>query len=204
MNSPDNKKFNSENQQENDSVLWIEFKRGNPLAFSTLYDCYVDDLYRYGCSFTKDRQMVEDAIQDIFIYLWNNRKNTTDLVNVKYYLIKVLRNDLIKKIKKNSVQSIALADQKVAILEQRNFSYEHELFSQQQEESMERRIRQLVNLLNGRQREVLYLRFFQEMSYEQIASILEIDIKYTYNIFSKAINQLKKHLAEGFDLFADQ
>ncbi len=203
MNHPDNNKFSAGQRQTNDSVLWKQFKEGNHLAFSTLYDYYADILYRYGCTITGDKQLVEDSIQDIFIYLWNNREKTSDIVNVNYYLLKVIRHDLINKLKKESAKANTLANNKGEFTDKCILSYQEELINYQDAEKMEIRIRQLVNLLNGRQREVLYLRFFQEMTYEQIASILEIDLKYTYNIFSKAILRLKKHLSEGFDLFAD-
>src|SRR5690554_4354610 len=201
MNNPNNKKFNIQSHI-NDNALWREFKDGNHLAFSTLYDYYADILYRYGCSISRDNQMVEDSIQDIFIYLWNNRETTSNVDNVKYYLLKVLRHDLLKKIKKETATANTLEYHKDEFINRCLMSYQEEL-NHQDSESMEVRLRQLVNLLDGRQREVLYLRLFQAMSYEQIASLLDIDIKYTYNIFSKAIHQLKKHLAEGFDLFAE-
>lgn len=201
MNNPNNKEFDIQSQHR-DSALWKEFKDGNHLAFSTLYDHYADILFRYGCSISRDNQMVEDSIQDIFIYLWNNRGTTPDIENVKYYLLKVLRRDLLKKIKKEAASANTLEYHKDEFINRCIISYQEDL-NHQNSESIEIRLRELVNLLDGRQREVLYLRLFQGMSYEQIASILEIDIKYTYNIFSKAIHQLKKHLAEGFDLFAE-
>ena len=201
MNNPNSKKFNIQSHI-NDCTLWKEFKDGNHLAFSTLYDYYADILFRYGCSISRDNQMVEDSIQDIFIYLWNNRETTGDIDNVKYYLLKVLRHDLLKKLKKETTTANTLECHNEEFINRCLIIYREEL-NHQVSESLEIRLRQLVNLLEGRQREVLYLRVFQEMSYEQIATILEIDIKYTYNIFSKAIHQLKKHLAEGFDLFAE-
>lgn len=201
MNDPDKKKFSSQSHV-NDRVLWEKFKDGNHLAFATLYDSYIDILFRYGCSITRDSQMVEDSIQDIFISLWNNRETTSNIDNVKYYLLKVLRRDLIKKIKQESATANTLEHHKEEYIDRCLNSYQEELHHQDAE-SIEIRLRQLVNLLDGRQREVLYLRLFQKMSYDQIAALLEIDIKYTYNIFSKAIRQLKKLLAEGFDLFAE-
>jgi RNA polymerase sigma factor (sigma-70 family) len=201
MNNLESKKFHIQSGIM-DCTLWKEFKNGNHLAFSTLYDCYVDILFRYGCSISRDSQMVEDAIQDIFIYLWHNRKTTGEVDNVKLYLFKVLRHDLLKKIKLETSTGNNLECHQEEFIDQCLVSYQEEL-THQNDEAIQRRLRELVNLLDGRQREVLYLRLFQEMSYEQIASLLEIDIKYTYNIFSRAINQLKKHLAGGFDLFAE-
>lgn len=200
MNNPE-RKFDIQSHIK-DSALWKEFKEGNHLAFSTLYECYADILFRYGCSISRDSQMVEDAIQDIFIYLWHNRKMIGEVDNVKYYLFKVLRHDLLKKIKQETSTGNNLECHQEEFIDRCLVSYQEEL-THQNDEAIQRRLRELVNLLDGRQREVLYLRLFQEMSYEQIASLLEIDIKYTYNIFSRAINQLKKHLAGGFDLFAE-
>src|SRR5690606_36723595 len=107
MNNPKNQKLDSQSQIH-DHALWKEFKDGNHLAFCTLYDNDADILFRYGCSISRDNQMVEDAIQDIFIYLWNNRKITANVDNVKHYLLKVLRHDLLRKIKIETATANAL------------------------------------------------------------------------------------------------
>lgn len=148
--------------------------------------------------------MVEDAIQDLFVYLWDNRQNTTEVDNIKFYLFKALRNNLTRMIMKNSASSGPVIRQgEYATKESCILSHMEELAHIEDTETIEMRVRELVNLLSGRQREVLYLRFFQDMNYEQISSLLEIDLKYTYNIYSKAILQLKRYLAEGFNLFVD-
>src|SRR5690554_946964 len=112
MNQPDKDKMTPSQSQINDSVLWKKFNEGNQLAFSTLYDYYADILFRYGGSITRDKQMVADSIQDIFIYLWNNRERNSEVINVKFYLLKVLRHDLLKKIKKETATANNLESHK--------------------------------------------------------------------------------------------
>src|SRR5690554_2412390 len=135
MNNPNSKKFDLHNHI-NDSVRWKEFKDGNHLAFSTLYDYYADILFRYGCSISGDNQIVEDAVQDIFIYLWNNREKIRQVDNVKYYLLKVLRHDLIKKIKKETATANTLECHKEEFVNQCLISYQEEL-NYQDSESIE-------------------------------------------------------------------
>src|SRR5690606_36356441 len=108
-------------------------------------------LFRYGCSISQDNQMVEDSIQDIFIHLWNNREKASNVDNVKYYLIKVLRHDLLKKIKKKSATANTLEGHKEEYINRCLTFYREEL-DHQDSESIEIRLRQLVNLLDGRQR----------------------------------------------------
>jgi RNA polymerase sigma factor (sigma-70 family) len=56
-----------------------------------------------------------------------------------------------------------------------------------------------VEQLSNRQKEVVFLKFYQNLSYEEIARILGISTKATYKLVARAIIQLrkvyKKHMA---------
>ena len=54
---------------KNDVLLWQAFKKGDSTAFEQLYKKYFKDLGRYGLRLNPDKDLVEDAIQDVFIDL---------------------------------------------------------------------------------------------------------------------------------------
>ena len=56
-----------------DKELWIDFISGKNDAFEMIYLKYFHELYRYGCYFSRDEDLVKDCIQDLFINLYNYR-----------------------------------------------------------------------------------------------------------------------------------
>lgn len=56
-------------------------------AFACLFEKYADAMYAYGRKMTPDAELVKDAIQDVFIKLYNNRQNLNETVSVKGYLL---------------------------------------------------------------------------------------------------------------------
>ena len=49
--------------------VWSRFRSGDQDAFSEIYQKFIDALFAYGCKMTRDRELVKDCIQDIFIDL---------------------------------------------------------------------------------------------------------------------------------------
>lgn len=135
---------------------------------------------------TNDEELVKECMQALFVKLWMNRKGISETSNVKYYLIASLKNTLI------SAQTVSTPVAHTVGLEDTSFQLaftETDRVSDADEKS-----RQLLNALNeltARQKEVIYLRFFEEMSYEQIAELMDISVKGIYKLNSRALDALK-------------
>lgn len=56
-----------------DTDGWNAFRDGDDEALIRLYRQHLSALYNYGCNLTRDRSLVEDAIQDVFLYLHQHR-----------------------------------------------------------------------------------------------------------------------------------
>ena len=83
-----------------ESRLWVEFLEGSSDAFEHIYESYFDKLYNYGVHLCRDKTLVEDCIQELFLDLWNNRNNINLAKSVKYYLLKSLRRRIIRGLSK--------------------------------------------------------------------------------------------------------
>ena len=68
-------------------------------AFRDLYYFYYDQIYSLSFSFLKSIDYAEDAVQEIFIKLWNKRSSLTNIENPESYLFVVTRNHLISTIR---------------------------------------------------------------------------------------------------------
>lgn len=176
-----------------DQQIWQMFQVGHEPSFKILFERYNHLLFNYGFKFTQDEEIIEDSIQELFVKLWCNRDTLSADVAVKNYLFKAFRRTLIKKIE----QSLRRADVAQSSLDYLPFTIElpHDLSMIRQERAQEIRdkLDQALQQMTTRQREVIHLRFFEELPYEEIAEIMGLSTKDTYKLYYRALDSLRKH-----------
>jgi len=82
---------------EDDKYIIIEISKGNVKAFDKLYEKYSKAVYGFSLSYLKSEVEAEGVVQDVFMYIWSNRKNLRTDTSIKSYLFTISSN-LIKKI----------------------------------------------------------------------------------------------------------
>jgi DNA-directed RNA polymerase specialized sigma24 family protein len=87
-------------RNEENFSLWQAFQRGNRDAYRSFYNDYFGMLNNYGSKFSNNRELIEDAIHDLFVRLWTSREQLSTPPSIKNYLLKSLRNTLLRKMKK--------------------------------------------------------------------------------------------------------
>jgi RNA polymerase sigma factor (sigma-70 family) len=181
------------NQSSTDQSLWEGLQAGSQKAYSSIYEQYVGPLYTYGKKLSRKTSLVEDAIQEVFIELWRYHAALGQVRSIKAYLFTCLRRQLLKSIKRENV--LIFNDD---YLKEDNFELEfsaQELLIQAQDKYAEtERIKRALNQLTRRQKEIIYLKFFQELSYEEIGQMMDLSQRSTYNLVSKALSLLKDKL----------
>ncbi|WP_293915717.1 MULTISPECIES: RNA polymerase sigma-70 factor [unclassified Sphingobacterium] len=80
-----------------DSTLMTELKNSNQMAFNAIYFRYSGLLYRYAFNIIKDEDECSDVIQEVFVWLWENRTNL-NILNLKNYLLAAVKYKLIRVI----------------------------------------------------------------------------------------------------------
>jgi RNA polymerase sigma factor (sigma-70 family) len=178
----------------NDGSAWREFQSGNKTAYSFIYQKYAGNLYNYGMQVVRNKDLVEDVIQDLFVGLWRRRRNITPVRSVKFYLLTCLRRAIVKEIQKaNRFTSDDIAWNQMSF--QFNPSIEDDIIEAQTSLERKTKLHGILLSLSARQREIIYLKFYENLSYPQIAENLGLDIKYTYNVASRAFCLIKKHFS---------
>lgn len=177
----------------NDVDLWRSFRNGDDHAFSMLYQTYIEVLYKYGHKLTTDSELVEDAIQDMFIELWNSRQRLSDTDSIKFYLFRVLR----RKITQNPLVR-KTTDCGIEAMEQNFFSgsAETQLIATESEGTRKKMLGRALLKLPPRQQEVVNLRFFNEFNHQQIADIMNISIQSVHNTLQKSMKGLREILSD--------
>lgn len=172
--------------------LWIAFKNGNTDAFDAIYRSHVQILYNYGRKFTPDADLVRDCIHNLFLEMWNHRQSLGDVYAVKSYLFKGLRRKLMRAFSQNNATQDLPHQEAFAI----SASYETQLLQEQSEETRRLHLLSIINKLSKRQREVIFLKYYENLSYEEVAAIMEININTVYNLISLAIGKLRTQVSK--------
>ena len=178
-----------------DIRLWESFRKGDREAFAALFRAHYEPLYRYGSKFTTNVELLEDTIQELFLELWQ-AKSTSPVLSVKAYLLKSLKYKLLKSFRKNG--------KVVPLNENENvFEWSHENFLIAEEDSMEKKqlVLEALHRLSNRQREIIYLKYYQNLSYEEVSEIMNINYQVARNLLYQAIKSLKTLLAGTMELF---
>lgn len=159
---------------------------------ASLYNLYVNDLFTYGCYLGFDREIVKDAIQDVFFRL-STDNNLNNVSNIKFYLLRSLKNRLLD-ICKRQKEHIPLEDIDVAAELPFNIhiNVEDLIIEREEQIQIKTEIEQMLNTLTDRQREIIYLRYVQEYDYVQIAELLQISVHGCRKLVSKAILSLRE------------
>jgi RNA polymerase sigma factor (sigma-70 family) len=167
---------------------WNSFKAGNWIAYTQLYDDHYRALNNYGYKFTRDVSLIEDSIHDLFVKLWTNRDTLGTPQSVRNYLYKALRNILFRKLKTQSRFSILEGDEYDYTFE---VSCDTQLLVDEEEKLLKDTIRDILAQLPARQKEIVYLRFYEGLSYDEIAEVMSIDVHSVYKLWYKALEKLK-------------
>jgi RNA polymerase sigma factor (sigma-70 family) len=173
---------------KHEAEIWSSLKGGDNNALSYLYTKYLRPLYNYGLKFSRDSGLIEDCIQDLFIGLWNSRTRLGDVTNVKSYLYKSLRTTLLHKL--SSLSRISVED-----IDSFNFVLSHKshYITQKTNSDISDKIKEFVNRLSPKQKEAIFLIYFEELSYEEAATIMGLKIKTVYNLVHTAIAKLREN-----------
>lgn len=78
-----------------DSRLTEQVAAGNVRAFTLLYEKYHGYLYHFSLKFLKAPELAEEAVHDVFLKIWENRKAIDPSLSLKGYLIKICRNHVL-------------------------------------------------------------------------------------------------------------
>ena len=172
-----------------ESIVWKNLLEGDRKALAHIYSRYFDKLYNYGIKISSETAIVEDSIQDLFIELWNRREGLNkDVKNIKFYLYICLRRKILLRLtkKNNSVEISELQSFDI------HLSHKSHYLNNQMNTELKFRLVQMVETLTPKQKEAIFLIYFDELSYQEAADIMGLKIKTVYNLIHQAISRLKE------------
>lgn len=171
-----------------DSEVWEAFCSDSMMAFKSIYIKHSDLLYNYGKKIVVNEEVVKDSLQDFFIDLWNRRNKLGRVDNIRAYLFVGFRRKLVEK--KRKLQRFQAID------EIENFEIVFSLAQIEFDLTEEKKKTLLVALndLPERQKEAVFLRFYNKLSCHEIGDVMDINSQSVYNLIHRSLKVLRRVL----------
>ena len=189
------KRFLSISGQTDDELL-ILLQKGNERAFTAIYERYHKLLYVLAYKYLKDNDTAKDAVQQIFLKLWESRSLFSIHINLRNYLYTMLKNHLLNEIRNNYT-----ALEKNYDLAQETIEYENEILSKLEEKEMTEQLYRAIDSLPEQKKAVCLYKLKDSLSNQEIAEKMQISIPTVKTHYSQAIKLLREHFDKLLILF---
>lgn len=177
--------------QDNEAkIKWSRFIAGDNDSYSWLYNEYVQTLYRYSLRFTSDTELIKDCIQEVFTYLYKNRERLTVPDNIKVYLFVATKNCVLRALYKESIYERSTMEQVPFLIEP---TVEDEFIHNEQYNNQQKKIKEILSILTPRQKEIIYYRFIQEMSMEEICLLMDMNYQSAQNLIQRSLKKIRQN-----------
>lgn len=176
--------------EEEAICLWNQYCKGDRKAYEQLIEVCYKPLFQYGTKFTRDHDLIKDSIQDLFLSIWKKSDNLISIKNPLSYLFQSLRYILIGQVKKRFKLNDISAEE---FLPFETCSYESDWIEKETENVLNAHLKKAMHLLPERQREALYLRYYENLSYEEIAEIMGLKRQAVANYLQYGIQKLREY-----------
>lgn len=177
-------------ERDEDIQLWLAYREGDRDALGSLVEYYYRTLIRYGLRFGVDQYVVEDCIQNIFLNLWKNRLRISATPSVKLYLFKALRNAIMHyRHYQQRFSHFEEAEWELSFPD--HFNAETYLVGKETFAAIISQLQTQLAALPKREREAIYLRYYENMEVHEIAEIMGVSRQSVSNFLQKALIKLR-------------
>ncbi len=178
-----------------DLLLWKKLKDGDKTALERIYSTHIAGLLKYGRKFSRNDSVIEDCVQDLFVELWKNREGLGMTDSIQRYLMVALRRKVIRQLGRSKKW---VSDKEPTELDfDAEISIDHKLIELEISAERAVQVKEAMENLSKRQKEVIYLKYISGLDYEDIGEIMDINYQSARNLVSNALRALKKHLLPG-------
>ncbi|WP_184176608.1 RNA polymerase sigma factor [Rhabdobacter roseus] len=170
-----------------DAERWEALKMGNTIVYEEIFKQHYSFLFNYCQRFQDDEDEIKDCLQILFLTIWERRTFLGPTTSIKNYLLSSLRRLVLKRMKSDSLRLTIDPD---------TFNLHSELSIEAQmirDQTASDRLSQLqrgVEKLPARQKEALYLKYYGEQSFADIAHTMNISTRAVYKLIYKALDAL--------------
>ncbi len=169
-----------------EKIYFLKLKSGDSEAFGFFYDQYVGPIYRFIMMKVSNEQIAQDLTQDVFLKIWQHLVDQKQMLNFRAFIFRVARNVVIDHYRQSHKETFPLeqaeekADESLAVDKQLSLTLELE------------QLLVVLQTLKPEYQEILTLRFVEDMSFDEMAEILQKDKNNVRVTLHRALSQLKQ------------
>lgn len=172
-----------------DIAVYRRFLAGDPTAFEEIVNAYRISLTGFILSTIRDENAAEDIAAEVFAHLFLKKEAFAFRSSLKTYLFAIAKNKAKKWLKKNSRINL--------YSESGENTSPEDIFFQDEKKKM---LYRCLTRIKEEYRQILYLLYWEECSYNEIAKILKKSKKQIANLSFRGKQALKKEMErEGFE-----
>lgn len=188
-----------------DQALWQSYRDGDKLALGKLAERYYRRLKHYGLKFSISEFEVDDCIQELFLRLWQNRSQINPTISVRHYLLKALRHHIVQHVRQQKHTAVDDLDWDNSVLFDETINPESLLIQKESLSTLVSTLKAQLEALPPREREAIYLRYYENLSIPEIAEVMNVNRQSVSNFLQKALHKLRgqwvTYLFSGFCIF---
>lgn len=175
---------------EQDAQLWKRFKDGDRSAFEQMLRIHYRAMFEYGKKIMHDPDQLKDCIHDLFTSLWERRGYLGETDAIKPYLLKSLRNRIFKEKQRTDI-FITLESWQEEYLGIEEDIEMKTISNDAFQENVER-VSHVIHSLTRRQQEIIHLKFFENLTNDQIAVVMEISRPAVSNLLHQTLKLFRE------------
>lgn len=177
-----------------DKSILQKCKQNDKNAFAELFKFYQNYLYKVCFSYVQNNQQALDLMQEIYIKLYKNIGKYDEKYPFHPWLRRVAVNTCINETRKTSPVLVPLSTEDEGLDAEDQLAAEEDTEREAERHDMARIIKQHINCLPEKQRMVIMLRYYEDLSYDEIAELLHMPVGTVKTDLYRAKNSLKDRL----------
>jgi len=183
-------------------TLWELLRQRNQFAFERLYRTFYRELYGYARRLVRQDQEAQNQVQELFLHLWEKHSQLPLVASVRAYLLVALRRRLLRRTAQEKLL-MRTSSEDSSSPDCFTFSAEDFWIAGEYDQALKEELVRAINALPVRQREIIYLRYYQELSIAEIADALSMNYQSVANCLQRAYAGLRQEKALQMLLLAD-
>lgn len=162
-----------EGAESTDEAIAARVQKGDAEQFGILMERYQDKLMRYGRRFLADREDVTDIVHDVFMQSYKNIQSFDLSQRFSPWIYRIAHNAFVNELRRKSHRPFALPDFDTFV---GYVPYDDPAEGERERADMKRVIERGLDRLRSGEREILVLFYLEELSYKEIADVLQIPL----------------------------
>lgn len=167
-----------------DEKIIDKIQKGETELFDSIIRKYYQSIYRFCFYYLDNEQDSLDVTQDVFVKVYESLQNYDNKGKFKNYLYVIAKNKCKDILKKRT--PISLAEIDLPLVRNPIMDVENEIA-----------VQQALHELSDKEKEIVILRFYQELKYRDIAEIMKIGIPHVEYYVKSAMKKMKKYMEGG-------